>query len=137
MGDSDIGSSHHLMHRSKVHYFGRGEYKFIFNARPPRPGRQAVSLPLPACPGRQDASHTSNRGSCTPGRPGAKGEGSTGGGDGCCWSPAEPGSSGPIWSPALTRPGGPTSWLTTRSATPANGAISVNASSPTWCRPAN
>src|SRR5262249_2492258 len=50
-------------------------------------GRQAVSLPLPACPGRQDASglppafsYTSNRGSCTPGRPGAKGEGSTGGG---------------------------------------------------------
>src|SRR5215831_12725515 len=68
---------------------------------------------------------------------GQRGEGSTGGGDGCCWSPAEPGSSGPIWSPALTRPGGPTSWLTTRSATPANGAISVNASSPTWCRPAN
>src|SRR5262245_43023259 len=57
MGDSDISWSHHLTPT---------EEKFIisietnggsfFNACPPRTGRQAVSLPLPACPGRQDAS---------------------------------------------------------------------------------
>src|SRR5262249_62388720 len=91
-------------------------------------GRQAVSLPLPACPGRQDASGLSPAFPTPPtgevarlGALGQRGRAALAAGGGCCWSPAEPGSSGPIWSPALTRTGGPTSLLTKLSATQAKG----------------
>src|SRR6266702_2326805 len=57
MGDSDISSSHHLTPTEARFIISiEANISSFFNARPPRTGRQAVSLPLPACPVRQDAS---------------------------------------------------------------------------------
>src|SRR5262249_466292 len=94
-----------------THWLG-DECKFI-SIRRRRRAWEAVSLPLAACPAGQDAPGLpvglSTLQLAEVARPGALGqrEGSTGGGDGCCWAPAEPGPQGPIWLPALKWPGGP------------------------------